>query len=359
MPQSRPHHAPLRLRIAAQAGAGLLLAAGAAGVSADEIHVDGKTLQRVQVVGYAGGQVEINTAAGERDRIPLRDIEFIVLDSVTGVADFNQAEELLVKREPAEAVERYERAVRAARGFWASMARVRLLMAADAAGDLEKAVRAWLEVAAEDPATAADLMPQSTPSPREQANDRTRKRLEKAITEQTGDPQAVTTLLYYDVARRTGDPLAAVAAEQVARTKLPAALITARTLAIKLEALRAEIAGKRFAAAGSALDALIADAPQEYLPAVLILKSQALLAGAQDEREFLQAALPAMRVVVHFPQDALAAEGLVLAAEAHERAGRTADAERLLRECLRRGDGSERVLEQARSGLSRLLQEKG
>jgi len=328
---------------------------GHAAARGDEIHVNGKTLQRVQVIGYAHGDVEIRTATGEQDKFPLSDVEFIVLGSVTGVADFNQAEELMVKREAGQAVERYERAVRAARGFWASMARVRLVMAADAAGDLEKAVRVWLDVVAEDPHTAAELVPQAPPSPRSQANERTQKRLEKALAEQSpGAAQAVTTLVYYDVLKRTGDPAAAVAGEQVADSPLPLEVMTARTVAVKLSALRAEIDAQRTAAALKSLDTMIAVAPMEFLPDILILKAQALLATAQREQEFLQAALPAMRVVIHFPNNPLVGEGLLLAGEAHARAGRQADAERLLQECLRRGNAPERVLEQARSELARM-----
>lgn len=340
---------------------GAACTAGAASAAqADEISVDGKTLQRVQVVGYEHGEVQIHTATGEQDRFPLRDVEYIVLDSVSGVADFNSAEELMVKREPAQAVERYERAVRAARGFWASMARVRLVMAADAAGDLERAVRAWLDVVAEDPATAAELLPQATPSPRDQANERTRKRLEKAMAEQSaGDAQTVTVLLYYDVLRRTEDPAARVAVQQVAESPLPVGLMTARTVGIKLAALRTQIDGEQAARAVAGLDGLIADAPEEFLPEILILKAQALLQTAQDERAYLRAALPAMRVVVHFPDHPLVGEGLLLAGEAHAAAGRKADAERLLRACLRHGDGSERVLEEARGKLAALAAEGG
>jgi tetratricopeptide (TPR) repeat protein len=327
----------------------------AAGSRADEIVVDGQSLHRVQVVGYADGALEIHTSGGETDRYPLRDVEYILLDSITGVADFNQAEELVVKREWAQAVERYERAVRASRGSWASMMRVRLLMAAQANGDLERAVRVWLEVAVEDPKTAADLLPDAESATRDPASRRTLKRLEKAL-EGPGesDVRRLVTLLYYDFLRAMADAGAPAAAHDVAKLRMPAAHMTARTLSIQLAALRAELAAKRYDDALVALDALIVDAPEPHLPDVLLLKARALLGTAQNERELLQAAMPAMRIVVHFPRSPAVGEGLLVAAEAHERTGRVTEAQRLLRECLRRGDVPDLVREEARLSLAKL-----
>lgn len=324
-----------------------------AAANADEINIDGKTLHRVQVVNYKDGELEIRTSSGEFDKLPLRDVEFMVLDSVSGVADFNEAEELVVQQEYTRAADRYERAVRAARGFWASMARVRLLMATDRADNLEKSVRAWLDVIDEDVATAAALLPTSHPADRDVANQRTIKRLEKAAESQDNNEAAkLIELLRYDVMRRASDPEAADAAIKIAAMTLPAEILTERTMAVKLTALREGISAGKTSATLTALDQMIIDAPKDYLPQVLLIKAQALLSAAKTDREFLAAALPAMRVVVHFPKSPLAGEGLLLAAEAHAASGRTSDAERLLRECLKRDTVPERIREQARAKLA-------
>jgi len=333
----------------------LIAAAFPAPSRADELQVNGSSLHRVQVVGYARGEVEIVTATGERDLIPLHEIELMVLDSVTGVADFNQAEELMVKRQAAQAVERYERAVRAARGFWASMARVRLLAAADLAGNLEKTVRAWLDVLAEDPETAAVMLPQTKAQERTPANQRTLKRLENALDELTEeDARTLVALLHFDILRSISDRESNASATRVARQTLPAKLMTARTITVKLEALRTELSAGRYDDVLASVDAMIPDAPEAHLPELLLVKSRAQLMAARNDRERLRAALPALRVVIHFPNCSLAGEGLLLAADAHTGGGRSADAERLLRECLRRSGVPEQVKEQARAQLAAL-----
>jgi len=335
-----------------------LLLWGVQPLRADELVVEGKTLHRAQVIGYSDGDIEIRTSSGETDRFPLTDVEFILLDSVTGVADFNQAEELMVKRQAAQAIERYERAVRAARGFWASMARVRLLMAADAAGDLERAVRVWLDVAAEDARTAADLLPHTEAGERDPASRRTQKRLEKALEEASGsETRALILLVYYDFLQRTSDASAPTVAADVTRLNLPASLMTARTLAIQLAAFEAEAGAQHGDAVLTALETLIATAPEAHLPEVLLMKSRLLLATAKDTRGFMLAALPAMRVAIHFAGSPAAGEGLLLAAEAHQRCGRATDEELLLRECLRLKETPERVREAARARLAELASE--
>ena len=124
---------------------------GAEFASADELLVGERTIHRVQIIGYEAGMIEYRTKADKHNQVPLREVDFLMLDSASGMADLNKAEEYLLKGEPHQAVERYERALRATRGFWTEMVQVRLLIAANRAGLSEKAVRAFLTVAQRDP----------------------------------------------------------------------------------------------------------------------------------------------------------------------------------------------------------------
>jgi tetratricopeptide (TPR) repeat protein len=327
------------------------------GARADEITYEGRTLHRAQIVDYADGEIEVRTETGEYDHLPLDAVEFIVLDSVSGVADFNQAEELLVQNKAGRAVERYERAVRSARGFWATIARVRLVMAADASGNLDRAVRAWTELVDEDLVTAARLIPQSAIAQRERANRRTIIRLAKVIAAHDGGAaRHLLELMHCELLRRVGSPDLAECARAVARQPLPPRIISERSVAIWLAAVSTGLTNANRDETLAALDDMLADAPGPYLPDVLLAKARVLLATARSEREYFDAALPAMRVVVHFPKTIQAGDGLLLAAEAHEAAGQVPAARRLLRECLARDTVPERVRVQAREALVRLGQ---
>jgi hypothetical protein len=104
----------------------------------------------------------------------------------------------------------------------------------------------------------------------------------------------------------------------------------------------------------SAIDAAIPSAPEAALPQLLLLKSRTLFVLANTPEDYLAAALPAMRVAVHFADSADAGEGLLLAAEAHQASGRTADARHLLLECLRTGAATAQTKERVRSRLAEM-----
>ncbi len=323
----------------------------------DEILIDGRTLHRVEITAYRDGQLEYRTTSGEYGHVPLRDVRSLTLDSVTGVADFNQAEEFLLKGQPIQAVDRYERALRAARDFWEQVVDVRLLMAADRGQSFEKAVRSFLRIVEQDPVTAAHLVPHLTPATDRRARERTFKRIEEALAadDLSAETRIVVQLLQYDALRAAADASTADAADRIAPLDIPANLLTPRTLEIKTAALNSFLAAKRYTETVQAANNLLASAPEQFLPDILLIKARALLAAAQTDEDYLRAALPAMRVVIHFPDAPQAGEGLLIAAEAHAAAKRPVDAARLLRICSGKENVPANIRKQAQEKLDELV----
>ena len=333
----------------------VVLLVGTPRVRADELMVGEKTHRRVQIVSYEKGVVDFRKPNGTFDSVPVWDVDFFLIDSATGLADFNQAEEYLLKGQPAQAVERYERALRIAPEFWPEIAWARLLMAADRAGDTEQAIRAMVHVAANDAVIAAHLLPENLPPARNRDGERILGALDRAARESAGsDAGILVELVRYKTLAGMRDARAQELVERVALSPLPEALVTSRTMSIRLAGLDALIeqgGGKQVI---EAINRTLPGVPREFLFDLLLLKSKALLASAGSQQDYYEAALPAMRVAIHGDDDQQVAEGLLLAARAHEQAGLTQDAARLLRECLRKENAAQATLDEARTALTRL-----
>jgi hypothetical protein len=327
---------------------------------ADEILIGTEKRQQVEVVGFSAGLVEFRSAHRFPDELPISQIDYLFIDSVPAMQDFNEAEEYLLKQQPRQAVTRYTRALRSAGGFWQRLVRARLLMAADRAELLEKAVLAFLDLVRHDLAAAADLIPQSLPRQRSDAVQRTLRRIERAVHDQVeSDARTAVELLSYALLRSLADPAADPLASKLAFRPLPARLRTQRAYAIKIDAIERILQTGQDAEAARAAEACVAQVPEAQLPRVLLLAARAQLAAASTEREWLAAATMAMRVVVHFPESGEAAAGLLLAAAAHEKLGHSADAVRLVRECRRNHQLTNRQKEQADQMLARLTHSAG
>jgi tetratricopeptide (TPR) repeat protein len=325
---------------------------------ADEILAGEQAIHRAEVVGYAAGQVEYRATDGKHAKMPVWVIDYLVIDSVANVADFNEAEEYLVKDQAAQAVGRYERALRGSSGYMADLAQVRLLMAADRAGAFEKAVRAFLTLTEKDPVAAANLFPESLPVEMSSASARNIAKIESVLADPAarGDRSLVEYLLYEARRKQTDTPVPALAnlAEAVAITQLPAELMTVRTAKVKAAAMEALMLAGRAEEIIAAIDASLVDLPVDLIPEFLLLKSRAMLSGAETYEGWMEAALPAMRAAIHYADTPAAGEGLLLAAEAHEKAGLVDDATRLLRRCLRLDSATENAKDRARQTLARL-----
>ena len=135
---------------------------------------------------------------------------------------------------------------------------------------------------------------------------------------------------------------------------IPKALRCERVSAIQLAALETVLGDEVGASALKALDRAARQCPRAMLPGFLVLKGQALLRSATTREELIRAAWPFMRVVIHFQRDPRAAEGLLGAAVALERMGRSDRAIAMLEECLRRRGLTAPIQRQVKEALARL-----
>jgi tetratricopeptide (TPR) repeat protein len=335
--------------------AGMMLAlSGAGGARADEFLRAGESIRRVQITGFSRGLVEYRLPSGANEKAPLLELEKFSIDSVTGLADFNSAEEFLSKNQPRQSVERYERAARSAQDFWVDLVQARLCQAADRAALSEKAIRAFLALAEHDPAAAAPLLPSALPTQSDPATQRALKRLDETASWPAGPSRALARMLHFEVLRRLNDPSAAEIAGEIARLEIPAELMSQRAAAVKDLALGTLLAAGRNDEVIRGVELMLTTAPPEFVPQWLLMEARALLASAHDNDGYLAAALPAMRVAIMHADTAASGDALLLAAEAHRRSGRQDDAARLLRECLRRTSVTEETKQKARDGLAQL-----
>ena len=326
----------------------------------DEILTGSEKHQRVSIVDLNGGMLVFRTASGVPVEVPLRQVDLLVVASNPGLQGFNEAEQCLVKGQPAQAVPHYAQALRSARGFWRKLVQARMLTAADRAGLFEQAALAFLELAERDVTLAAELLPQSLPERDGRTAERVLRKVDQALPRLTGDDaHVVVELLRYRLLRVLSRPAAKGLTRTIAVRPLPPAVNTPRTYAVRLEAIEALLEDGARGEVAAILDEIVARVPEDHLPRTLLLKGRALFALAETEEDWLRSALPAMRVAVHFPDRPEAVEALLLAGAAHEKCGLSAGAARLARECLRKDGLTPADERRAREMLARLTRPGG
>jgi hypothetical protein len=315
-----------------------LLAAGvllAPPVRGDEITTASEHLRKIKITDYVLGRIRFCRPAGEPGDVAVFQVRTLLIDSIGDVGDLNQAEIYIDQGETAQAVLRYERALRGVQGFWQDLARVRLLQACNRAGMPDKAVAQWLEVLKQDPACAAELLPDHLPPTRTHAVDRALSDLDAAATK-TNDETArrLVDVARYAIHCRLGDNEAGDLAERVAAQSLTGPAATAPAYAVKTDALRSVFQRRGAEAALAGLDPALTDAPETALPDLLLLKGDILFATARERTDYVRAGWAYLRVPIHFPHDPRAARGLWGAARVHEKLEAPELAVQLLRECL-------------------------
>jgi len=330
------------------------------GVFADQIQLPDRVLKDVKVVGYQDGLIEFRNASGVFDQVEVWLVTSLSVDDGPYALALSEAEDLANQNQHGPAIDRYERAVRAARGFWTRLINARLLGVADRAGQYEKAARVFVEVLEFDPVAAAQLFPMVLPDQPSRGVNRALKRLEKNVeSAEDSDRKLLATMLRYALLRSVADPEWTDLNRIIATTVLPTELTNERTGAVQLRALESLLeAGGRVDVLGAVQRGLV-NAPDSYAPSLLLFKSRALLASAKSSDDCLAAAVPAMRVAIHFAKSEQAGDALILAAEAHEAGGFSSDAVRLLREVLRRDASTDDARQTARRQLARLTESSG
>jgi len=320
---------------------------------ADEIRAAGQTYQRVAISNYDQGVLEFRKLGGVIERRRIWEVARLTMEQDSRFSDFNEAERYLDGDEPAQAITRYERALRQARGFWPDLIYARLLTAADRAGEYDKAVRLFLKMAASDPMAAAHLLPRPAGNDRETG--RALRRINSFLDDVRAEPSGLLArILLCQHQQVTGASENVPSCATVATADIAEALMSPRVIRVQLKAIRTVADEGETSSVVGPLDRVLARAPSAMLPEILLLKSEVLLAIAGTEDEYLTAALPAMRAAIHYSGTPHEEHGLLLAAKALESAGKRADAVRLLRTCLVRDNASEQAKQTARQRLARL-----
>ena len=327
-------------------------------VAADQVIAKGTSYAGAKVLGFEQGRLQFRAADGRLQTQLVNDIDLLVVDRGGVFDDFNLAERFLQAGEFEKATVRYERALRLCDEFWPDLAAARLVMAYDRIGQLDKATMNFIRVVRgrfAGPATAARLVPKTTPAKRDAKFTRAIEQLDAALSQNPGETLRVLfEVLRYEILRRAEDERAARAAATVAALPVPEAVrseqVYAGVLAAMQETLKGGVGPERLAN----LDRAVRDCPDSSLPSFLLLKGETLLRTAVAREDVIRASWPFLRVVVHRSDDPRAAEGLLGAASAVERLGRTDQAVAFVEECLAHKRLSGEARGKAQAMLTRL-----
>lgn len=327
-------------------------------VLADQVVAKGTSYAGAKVLGFEEGQLQFRAADGRLRTQWVNDIDLLVVDRGGVFDDFNLAERFLQAGEFEKAAVRYERALRLSDEFWPDLAAARLVMAYDRIGQLDKATMNFIRVVRgrfAGPPTAARLVPQTIPPKRDAKFSRAVEQLEDALDFDPGEThRALFKILRYEILRRVEDERAAKMAPIVSALVIPEAVRSERVFAVVLAALRETLQSGVTTERLAYLDRAVRDCPDASLSGFMLLKGETLLRTAVAREDIIRASWPFLRVVVHMPDDPRAADGLLGAASAVERLGRTDQAIALVEECLAHKRLSDESRGKAQSMLARL-----
>ncbi len=325
---------------------------------ADEIITPDRSIQRIQIVGLSAGDLVYRDENGLESSFPLAGATRIIVHSVADLRDFSQAEEYLAGGQPEEAIVRYQRALRLARGFWVPIVHLRMLQASDGTDRFDRTLAQFLWLLRSPlagPGVASRVLPRGLPVSDGEAARSALKRIVAAGPESNSDDSDdLLILLRFAVLDSIADGSADAVAVDVASRPLGQSIASVRAYEIKLAALgRARRAGHHEIVLRG-LDRAIELCPTELLPDLLIAKGELLLETASDRGELLLAASTLMRVPIHFAKHCLAGRGLRLTGQIHDRLGRPEQAVALLEECLQSTSLPDAERSAARADLDRI-----
>lgn len=336
--------------------AGVLLAAGA--VRGDQIITAKNNYTGANIVDFDRGNVHFRTAGGALRREWVGDIKQLVVSRGGAFDDLNQAERFYQAGQTERALIRYRRAIRVAEGFWEALIACRLVRACDQAEQLDATIRHLIVVLLSGwggPEAVARLIPKHMPSQRTRRSVRAVEQLDTALARHPSDAHcAVLELIRFEILRRTNDERMTRSAAPVAYSVIPIDARFEAFFQIQLEAARIAQGQAVTAELLVGLDHAIRHAPDSVLADFLILKGRASMQIAESREDVLRASWPFLRAAIHFPDTASAAEGLLLAAGALERADKRDKANQLLEECLAHEQVSDETRARAETARQRL-----
>ena len=305
---------------------------------ADQIVTGKVTYLGARIVGMNKGQLRFRSADGRLQNEWPDDIELIVVDRGGIFDDFNQAERLLADDEPLRAIIRYRRMLRLSEDFWQDLVAARLVLACDAAGNLDTATLNFIRLLRGSWGgswAAARLIPNAIPLSGNRRVQRALEQLSAALSKDPEESQRVLlALLRYEILLRSGDPRTIPAARAIAGLSIPVSARSVRVYEIQLHALRATLIDNVDSGALSNLHQAIRDCPDTVLPGLLLLKGEALFRTASVRDDIVRSSWPFLRVAIHYPDDPRGTEGLYRAALVLERLGNPDKAIELLEECV-------------------------
>ena len=235
--------------------------------------------------------------------------------------------------------------------------RARLVQAADESYSFETAVRNWIKIAHRDAVTASWLLPKNLPTQPSHATRRVLKKLERAIEQSaTLTERTLLETLRFSTLKAMDDPAARVLAAPLMGLIIKSSVFAPRTIDVFTTAGDLLVENADYAHVQQQVEKAIVEVPESLLPEILLLKARVQLASATTPEEYLAAAFPAMRVVIHFPKHPLVGEALILSAKAHEASGRSPQARRLLEACIATDQANSEIKSEAAHLLKRLPQ---
>jgi len=334
------------------------MAAVPSGALADRIVSTESVLKRIKIVDLDGARVAYRTPAGELRFIPLGHVESLRVDTVAALADLNEGEQLAEQGKTAQAVTRYERAVRLSSGFWQRLIRARLILVARRANRMDLLVDQVIALLDDEAAGAplvATLLPDSLSGADPRGIDRSLRRInEKIDVVDSQSARVVLETLRFVVVDGSSPKRAAAFAKSLVRQPIPLSIATRAVYRVRAAALTLLIADGETPLVLREVNADLLSAPKDVLPEALVVKARALLATAQSASDRIRAGLAAMRVVSHYRTDSRVPEALFITARVHELIGRPATAIQLLDECIANPRISEPLRERATAAIDRL-----
>jgi len=321
---------------------------------ADQLIVNKTNYTAARITSLDQGKLRFQTVDGRSMEAWIDEIELIEVDRGSAFIDFNHAERFLASGEAAKAVVRYQRSLRLSEHFWSQLVSARMLIAADLAEQLDKAVNTFIRIVRSDESGAAlvtRIFPTRIPINRRGKFIRAIEQLDTSLQLKLEPSQkAVLELLRYDLLRRAGKNRAQRLAKDILQLTIPKSIRVESVYSKVENAVASVIADDQFEIALSGLDRAIQNCPESKLPAFLMLKGRVLLKSADSQPAFIRASWPFMRLAIHFPEHPLTPKSLYHAAEVMHRIGRMNKAVELLTESLkhkRLDDGTRQRVNQA------------
>ncbi len=330
-----------------------VLLLGRSALRADEIICDTQRYDQAVVRNFDGEFLIFSDVQGTAVAKRLSEVLALYVDSTSGLDEFNRGERARRSGDAAAAADHYEKALGRSRAYWKHLIRARLIEVCDAAGQLDRAVQAFIEFSQSLPEQADANMPTQIAKATAEVRARALDLLTRALPGASGQAAywqlEVLRLAILEHAEH-GD------VERVAREIVNQLQADRRTPRYRLQmiAIRVEVKHRQYGIALEHSNTALADADPEYLPELLFLKGQCLFGLAVDREGYIRAGLAFMRGAIHYPKSKRCARSLYWAGQVHERINRPSKALELYRNCQELAGADDDTARLAAAAVARL-----